>query len=222
MKSQADASSGKETKLRGSMCEIGDTRCLMPEDSATPEHKFVVLASYENRHAAERMLASLRHGFREKARKGKAAAFVVSGNKDGSLAITQSRVLTAGDFSAALIRFSASVMAGFMGSLAALKGAKEAGHAVRVEERHVGSDDQRAHEILAQAGPHAAVAMITCDDPDTQQAVTSAARGSAAGYYWDGSLTDFLSGLEPGSQHDWVRTTLGEPSESEPVADRPR
>jgi hypothetical protein len=53
----------------------------------------VVLASFENRHVAEHMLLSLGRGFRKKARKGGATAFVVSGNKDGSLKLTESRVL---------------------------------------------------------------------------------------------------------------------------------
>ena len=54
----------------------------------------VILASFENRRAAEHMLASLRRGFRKKHRKGHATALVISGNKDGSLKVTQSRVLT--------------------------------------------------------------------------------------------------------------------------------
>jgi hypothetical protein len=58
----------------------------------------VILASFENRHAAERMMASLGRGFRKKHRKGHATALVISGNKDGSLEVTQSRVLTAGGF----------------------------------------------------------------------------------------------------------------------------
>jgi hypothetical protein len=180
--------------------------------TATVEQENVVIASFENRHAAEHMLASLGRAFRMKARKGDASAFVVSGRKDGSLEITQSRVVTAADFSAALMRFGAAVMMGFMGSLSALKGGKDAARAVRVEERHVGSDEQRAHEILAQAGPKAAIALIRCNDAVTQQTVASAASKSAAGYYWDGSLTDFLSGLDPSSKHDWVRKALGQPT----------
>ena len=182
------------------------------EASAVSKDDSVVIASFANRRAAERMLASLGRDFRKGARKGDAAAFVVSGNKDGSLKITQSRLLTAGDFSAATIRFSAALLAGFMGTLSALKGAKGVNKAVRVQERHVGSDEQRAHEILAQAGPNAAIAMIRCKDKDTRKAVASAASESSAGYYWDGPLTDFLSGLDPSSKHDWVRTALGEPS----------
>jgi uncharacterized membrane protein len=55
----------------------------------------VVLAVFENRHAAERMLRSLGREFRRKARGVDAAALVISGNADGSLKVTQSRVLTA-------------------------------------------------------------------------------------------------------------------------------
>lgn len=51
-------------------------------------HDFVVLASFENRHAAEHMLASLGRGFRKKHRKGHATALVISDNKDGSLELT--------------------------------------------------------------------------------------------------------------------------------------
>jgi hypothetical protein len=29
---------------------------------------------------------------------------------------------------------------------------------------------------------------------------------------WDGSLPDFLAGLDPGPAHDWVRTALGQPT----------
>jgi hypothetical protein len=29
---------------------------------------------------------------------------------------------------------------------------------------------------------------------------------------WEGSRTEFLAELDPGTKHDWVRTALGEPS----------
>jgi len=72
----------------------------------------VILASFENRRAAERMLASLGRGFRKKHRKGHVRALVISGNKDGSLEVTQSRVLTAGGFVYTLIRIPLSVAIG--------------------------------------------------------------------------------------------------------------
>jgi hypothetical protein len=50
----------------------------MSEESATPEadQRSVILASCENRHAAELMPASPRRGCREKARPGDATALV--------------------------------------------------------------------------------------------------------------------------------------------------
>ncbi|MET0511018.1 MAG: hypothetical protein ABW135_04995 [Thermoleophilaceae bacterium] len=64
-----------------------------------PAQDSVILAGFENRHAAEHMLASLRRGFRKKHRKGHATALVISGNRDGSLKLTQARVLTASGLS---------------------------------------------------------------------------------------------------------------------------
>jgi hypothetical protein len=92
----------------------------------------VVLARFDSYRHAEHMLASLGRGFRTKARKGGATAVVVRGNPDGSLKVTESRVL-------------------------------------------------------------------------------SAAAGSAE-RSWDGSVTEFLAALDPGSAHDWVRAAVGEPS----------
>jgi uncharacterized membrane protein len=171
----------------------------------------VVLASFDNRHAAEHMLASLWRGFRKKARKAGATALVVSANKDGSLKLTQSRVLTASGFASPLIRVSVSWTVGFMGLFSTLKGAKSGGHAVHLREAHVGSDEQAAHAILAKAGPNAAIALVCCNDPETRHTVAARAadRGS---YSWDGSRTEFLSSLDPDPKHDWVRAALGEPS----------
>jgi hypothetical protein len=61
------------------------------------------------------MLLGLGRGFRKKARKGGATAFVVNGNKDGSLKLTESRVLEAGDLTTTLLRISVSWMVGFWG-----------------------------------------------------------------------------------------------------------
>ncbi len=171
----------------------------------------VVLASFENRHAAEHMLLSLGRGFRKKARKGGATAFVVSENKDGSLKLTESRVLEAGDLTATLLRISVSWMVGFWGTLSTLKGVKAGAHAAHKRKSHVGSHEQRAHEILAEAGPNAAIALRRCKDAEMGQAVAARAfdRGRHA---WHGSLPKFLAGLDPGSKHDWVRAALGEPS----------
>ena len=50
------------------------------------------------------------------------AAFVVRGNKDGSLKLTQARVLTVRGVGAALIHISLSWTVGFMGLVSTLKG----------------------------------------------------------------------------------------------------
>jgi hypothetical protein len=85
----------------------------------------VVLASFDSYRRAEHMLASLGRGFRKKARKGGGTtAVVVRGNPDGSLKLTESRVLSASDLVSTLIRLSLSWMVGFMGLFSALKGAK--------------------------------------------------------------------------------------------------
>jgi hypothetical protein len=178
---------------------------------ATPGQESVVLASFASRHAAEHMLGSLGRAFRNKARKGDTTAFVISGNKDGSLKITQSRVLSAGDFAAVVIRIAASIGIGFSGIHSTLKGLRGGVHAVREHHGHVGSDEQRAHEILAEAGPRAALALVRCEDDETRREVAACASERAAGYTWAGPLTDFLWGIDPSSKHDWVRTALGEP-----------
>jgi hypothetical protein len=183
-----------------------------PDASARPEQDSVVLASFASRSAAEHMLGSLGRAFRKKARKGGTTAFVVSGNKDGSLKITESRVLSAGDFLAVVIRFGMMIGLGFTGTFAALKGVRTGAHTARERQGHVGSDEQRAHELLAEAGPHAALALIRCKDDETRQEVAARASERAAGYTWAGPLTVFLSALEPGSKHDWVRAALGEPT----------
>jgi hypothetical protein len=173
--------------------------------------EWVVLASFENRHAAEHMLLSLGRGFRKKARKGGATALVVSGNKDGSLKLTESRALEAGDLTATLLRISVSWMVGFWGTLSTLKGVKAGAHAAHKRESHVGSDEHRAHEIIAEAGPHAAIALVRCEDAQMRQAV--AARAADRGRYsWHGSRAQFLANLDPGSKDDWVRSALDEPS----------
>lgn len=139
----------------------------------------VIVASFENRHAAEHFLASLGRDFRKQARKGRVSAFVTSGNKDGSLKLTQSRVVTKAGIEAAIIGVFTSMMVGFMGIRGTLKGVRTGGHAMRVHSAHVGSDEQAVHAILAQAGPDAAIAMVCCDDPDTRQTVASGASGRA-------------------------------------------
>jgi hypothetical protein len=42
--------------------------------------------------------------------------------------------------------------------------------------------------------------------------MVAAAAADSAEDSWDGSLTEFLAALDPGSDHDWVRAAVGEPS----------
>jgi hypothetical protein len=171
----------------------------------------VVLASFDSYRHAEHMLASLGRGFRRKARKGGAVAVVVRANPDESLKATESRVLEAGDLVAVLMRVSLAWMVGFMGLFSMAKGARGGVRATEVRGGHVGSEEHRAHEILAQAGPHAALVLVRCKDQETRQMVAAAAADSARDS-WDGSLKEFLAALDPGSSHDWVRAAVGEPS----------
>lgn len=176
-----------------------------------PAEESVVLASFASRRDAEHMLASLGRAFRKTARKGHAKALVVSANSDGSLKLTQSRVVTAGAVASTLIRVSLHLAVGLIGVIALLKGAQSGAHAAHLHEAHVESDEQALHAILARAGTNAAAALVCCDDRETRDAVATRAaeRGS---YSWNGSRTAFLAGLDPGSQHDWVRAALGEPA----------
>ena len=98
----------------------------------------VILASFDNRRAAERMVASLGRGFRKKHRKGHATALVISGNKDGSLRVTQSRVVSAGGVVYTGMHIALSVALGFIGMLTELRGAKGAVHEVHQHASHVG------------------------------------------------------------------------------------
>ena len=85
------------------------------ESAARPGQGWVVIASFADRRAAEHMLASLGREFRRNARKGRADAFVINANADGSLKITESRVLEAGSLVSMLIRLSLSWTVGFLG-----------------------------------------------------------------------------------------------------------
>ncbi|MFD5082998.1 hypothetical protein ACFWOG_10200 [Kitasatospora sp. NPDC058406] len=173
----------------------------------------VVVASFDTHQHAERMLASLGRGFRKKAAGVGTTAVVIRGNADGSLRLNQSRVLTAGGLTDALFRVALAWTVGFMGLVSTLKGAKVGAHAAGVRQRHVGSDAQRIHSILVEAGPRAAIALVRCKDAETRGLIAAAAAERAKDC-WDGSLTEFLATLDPGRAHDWVRTAVGEPSEA--------
>ena len=172
----------------------------------------VVLASFQSRREAEHMLASLGRGFRKQARTGTVDAFVVSRNRDGSLKLTESRVLSAGDLLSTLIHVFLSISVGFMGLFSSAKGAKQVGHAAHERHGHVSSDD-RVDAFLAVGGTSGAIAMVCCEDLKTRQLVAKHA-SEHANATWDGPRSEFLAALDPGSRHDWVRSTLGEPVEN--------
>jgi hypothetical protein len=102
-------------------------------------------------------------------------------------------------------------MVGFLGIFSTLKGVKIWAHSAHKRESHVGSDEQRAHEIIAEAGPQAAIVLVRCKDAETGQAVADRAADRGR-YSWHGSLARFLATLDPGSKDDWVRSALDEPS----------
>ena len=190
-----------------------DTAWAMSEKEVTPapEQESIVLATFKKRGAAERMLASLGRNFRHEARKGKSDVFVISANADGSLKVTESRVVEASGFFSFLIHIATSILVGFLGLFSTLKEAFRVRRSTQVHAAHVGMDDMKSHEILTQAGEDAALVMVRCKDEETRHAVVEKAAESAADT-WDGSLAEFLSDLDPGSKHDWVRAALGEPS----------
>jgi hypothetical protein len=182
-----------------------------PGSAAVSGQDSVVLASFESYRGAEHMVASLGGEFRRKARKGGARVAVVRGNADGSLEVTGSRVLEAGDFTATLMRLSLSWVVGFLGLFSMFKGARRGVGEAWERKGHVGSEEHRAHEILADAGPHAAVVLVRSKDQQTRQMVAAAAADNAKAS-WDGPLTEFLAHLDPGPTHDWVREAVGESS----------
>lgn len=186
-----------------------DTGAMAPA-AHSAVHDSVVLASFENRHAAERMLASLGRNFRKKARRGDVAAFVVSRNKDDSLKLTQSRVVTAGGVISALLTVLLALVVGFLGMLSMLKAAVRGGHAARTRKGRVGSDDEAAHAILAGAGPNAAILLVRCTNDETRTEVATRAAACAT-RSWEGSRPEFLADLDPGNKHDWIRDLLSEP-----------
>jgi hypothetical protein len=177
---------------------------------AVPQES-IVLATFKDRFAAERMLASLGRTFRREALAGKANVFVISANADGSLKLTESRAVQASGLVSTGIRVTGALLAGFMGLFSTLKEAFRVRRATRARASHVGPGDIRSHEILAQVGPDAAAALVRCKDEEIRHKVSEKAADSAVGT-WDGSLAEFLAALDPGSKHDWVRDALGVPS----------
>ena len=170
----------------------------------------VIIATFENSHAAERMVSSLGHDLRHQARKGDVNGFVVRRNRDGSFKLVQSRVLTAGGIGVAVIGFTTATMAGFLGAGSAFRGAKTVTHSARERQSHVRQADQRLTEMFDQVGERSAVLLMICNDEQTGQAVASRAaeRGTQS---WHGSRKEFLAALNRlGDSYDWVRPLVAQ------------
>jgi hypothetical protein len=144
-------------------------------------------------------------------RKGHADALVAKANTDGSLEVRQSRAVKTGNLANLVIRLSLSIAIGFLGIFSALRGAKQSGHALHVHQHHVGQDEQQVHAILASAGSRSALLLVRCDDNEMLKTVVSATSKGAI-YSWQGSLSEFLASLDPGSKDDWVRAAVGKAS----------
>ena len=177
--------------------------------------EWVVVASFDSYRHAEHMLASLGRQFRRASRHGDISAVVVRRNADGSLTLTQSRVLEAGELGSVLIRLSLAWSVGFLGLLSIGKGTKGEVHAVHIREGHVGSEEHQVHEILAEAGPNATVVLVRGRRAEMQEQVVAAATDSAS-RSWSGSLAYLVAHLDPGSDDDWVRAVLSSPPPNSP------
>jgi hypothetical protein len=178
------------------------------------ESETVVLATFANRHAAERMLTSLGRDFRRKARKDEAAAFLITGNADGSFSLGQSRVLTASGVAAAGAGVAVATLAGLMGMMSALRGGRTVVQAARQRGTHADPEAQRFRDMLAEAGPHASVLVVRCADPgDAAVVVTVAAE--RARETWHGSLAEAVAGLDQAAgKYDWLLAALDQPSKA--------
>jgi len=96
---------------------------------------WVVIASFDSHHRGERMLAKLGRGFRAKARDGRVTAIVVTANPDGSLKLTQSRMVTRSGYVGTLIHLSLVWWIGFLGLLSAVRGVRGGIHAAGMASR---------------------------------------------------------------------------------------
>ncbi len=197
--------------------DVGDA-ADKPAQAPGAHHKLgsadekIVVATFASRHAAERMLASLGPSFRRKARKRAVAAFVVTGNADGTFSLVQSRMLTASGGVATAIGIAVFTVTGLFAIIPAFKGARKGAHAARKHKGHVGADNERLRDMLSKAGPHAAVAIVRCADAGEEAAVVTSAR-ARAGEVWSGSRAEFLAGLEAAAgNYDWALPALEEPS----------
>ena len=188
----------------------GEPAALSADPKLGSASETVVVATFANRHAAEKFLGSLGRDFRKKARKGGVAAFLITGNADGSFSVVQSRVLTASGVAAAGIGVAVASMAGLLGIMSALRGGKTAVHAARDRETHIGAETQRLRDILAEAGPRASVAVIRCADPDDAAAALTLTAEQARDS-WHGSRAEVVTGLgQAADNYDWLLRALQE------------
>jgi len=182
--------------------------------SAVDGSASVVLVRFKSRRAAERMVASLGRDFRKNAHKGKAAAFIVTRNEDGSFKLAQSRVLTSRGLAVSVTKFTAGVLTGLgiLMTISALGGAKTATHAARQHQSHVGEEDKRLAELLDHLGPKAACVVFHCTDDAAGQVVATQA-DKRAGDNRQYAHAEFLAVLDRlGSDYDWVRPVVAEPT----------
>ena len=122
---------------------------------AVPQES-IVLATFKERFAAERMLASLGRTFRREALAGKANVFVISANADGSLKLTESRDVQASGLVSTGIRVTGALLAGFMGLFSTVKEAFRVRRATRARHRtwdRVTSDRTRSSPRSARMRP---------------------------------------------------------------------
>lgn len=179
-----------------------------------PGSASIVLVRFKSRRAAERMVASLGRDFRKNAHKGKAAAFIVTHNQDGSFKLVQSRVLTSRGLAVSATKLTAGILTG-LGLLQAISvfgGTKTATHAGRLHQSHVGQEDKRLAELLDQLGPKAACVLFHCMDDAAGQVVAAEAR-KHVGDNSQFSHVEFLAVLDRlGSEYNWVRPVIAEPT----------
>jgi hypothetical protein len=184
-----------------------------PKAVADPGAASVVVASFASRHLAERMVASLGHGFRHKARHGSANASVVTrSSPDGSFKLAQSRVITASGVVATATTFTAEIMVGLVGIGVTRRGAKAARHRAHQRQSGVGREAHQLAEVFDQLGPHGACLIFHCTDEQTAQTVARRAdeRGDRSSHH---SRTEFLALLDRlGSDYDWIRPAVDQPA----------
>ena len=72
------------------------------------------------------------------------------GNADGSLKVTDSRVLEAGDLTAAVMRISLAWAVGFLGLFFMFRGGRSGVRDTRERKGHVGSEEHRARIVKIQ------------------------------------------------------------------------